>query len=79
MCVGGGVRACVCACVCVVCEESYIMFVYHFLRLMCIFVGLTDFVNRGVLTLVDEIPRYRNYHYLFIYFIIYFFSSRRLS
>ena len=29
---------------------------------MCVFVSLTDFVKRGVLTLVDEMPRYRNYH-----------------
>ena len=26
------------------------------------FVGLTDFVKRGVLTLVNETPYYRNYH-----------------
>ena len=41
---------------------------------MCMFVGLTDFAKRGVLTLVDEILRYRNYpyYYLFIYLFIYF-------
>ena len=27
------------------------------------FVGLTDFVKRGVLILADEMPRYKNYHY----------------
>ena len=42
---------------------------------MCIFVGLTDFVNRGVPILVDEMQRYRNYpyYYLFIYLFIYLF------
>ena len=30
---------------------------------MCIFVGLTDFEKRGELTLVDDIPRYRNDHF----------------
>ena len=34
---------------------------------MRIFVGLTDFVQRGVLILVDEIPRYKNYHYYYYY------------
>ena len=29
------------------------------------FVGLTDFAKRGVLTLVDEILRYRNYPYYY--------------
>ena len=29
---------------------------------MCIFVGLIDFVKRGILIFVGEIPRYRNYH-----------------
>ena len=35
---------------------------------MCIFVGLTDFVKRSVLTLVDEKPRYRNYHFYYYYY-----------
>ena len=59
---------CVCGSVCVVCvREMYIMFIYYFFRLMCIFVGLTDFVKRDVLILVNEIPHFRNcqyYHYL---------------
>ena len=55
---------------CVVCEECEIMWIFFFLifRLTCIFVGLTDFVKRGVLTLVDEISRYRNYHYYYYYY-----------
>ena len=47
----------VCICVCSVCEEYYV-YIYIFFRLMCMFAGLTDFVKRSVLTLVDEIPRY---------------------
>ena len=31
------------------------MFMYYFFRLMCIFVSLTKFVKRGVLTFVDKI------------------------
>ena len=34
------------------------MFIYLFIRLVCIFVGLTDLVRRGAFTLVDEIPRW---------------------
>ena len=58
---------CECVCVCVVCEECEIMWIFFFLifRLTCIFVGLTDFVKRGVLTLVDEISRYRNHNYYY--------------
>ena len=63
-------------CVCVVwCARSVILcfcsFVCLFICLfvlggMCIFVGLIDFVNRGVLTHVDEIRRYRNYHHYYV-------------
>ena len=53
---------CVCVCVRVWCEERYIIIIFFF-RFMCIFVGLTDSVKHGVLTLVDEIPRYRNHRY----------------
>ena len=49
-------------CVCVWYAKN-VLFIHYFLRLMCVFVGFTDFVKRGVLTHVDEIPRYRNYHY----------------
>ena len=35
------------------------------IRLTRIFVSLTGFVKRGVVTLVDEIPRCRNYHYYY--------------
>ena len=56
-----GVCVCVCVCVCVyVCvvfQEYYIMLIYYLMRLMCIFVGLTDMAKRDVLILVDEIPR----------------------
>ena len=45
---------------CDVCEEYYVYILFLF---MCLFVGLNDFVKRGVLILVDEIPRYRNYLY----------------
>ena len=58
----------VCVCVCVVCEECYVYKLFFF-RLMCIFVSLTDFVKRCVLTLVDEIACYRNYHYYYHYYI----------
>ena len=58
------VCVCVCVCVCGVCRNVMICFCFCF-RLMYIFVGLTDFVKRGVLTLVDEIPRCRNYHYYY--------------
>ena len=44
------------------------MFIYYFFRLICTFVSLTDFVKRGVIILVDEIPRYRNYHYYHNYY-----------
>ena len=49
---------CVCACVCVrgILYHVYILF----FRLLCIFVGLTEFVMSGVL--VDEIPRHENDH-----------------
>ena len=32
---------------------------------MFILVGLANFVKRGVLTFVDKIPLYRNYHYYY--------------
>ena len=38
---------------------------------MCIFVGVTDFVKCGALTLVDEIPRCRNYHCYYYYHYYY--------
>ena len=41
------------------------MFIYNFLRIMCIFVGLTDFVKYGVLTCVDETLHCRSYHYYY--------------
>ena len=43
------------------------MLLYYFFRLMCIFVTSTYFVKRGARILVDEIPRYRNYHYYYCY------------
>ena len=46
------------------CARNVILRLYIIsLRLIYIFVGLTDFAKRDVLPLVDEIPRYRNYHY----------------
>ena len=48
------------------------MFIYYFLRLVCIFVHLIDFVKRSVLTLVDELPRFRNYHYYYYLFNLFF-------
>ena len=60
------VRVCVCVlvcvCVCVWCAKN-VMFLYYLFRLMCIFEGLTDFVKRCVLTLVDEMACYRNDQY----------------
>ena len=44
---------------------------------MCIFVGLTDFVKLGVLSLVNEIPRYRNYYYYYYYY--YYISKRKFA
>ena len=32
---------------------------------MYIFSGLSDFVKRGVLTLLDQLPRYSNHHYYY--------------
>ena len=46
-----------------VCFAKNTMFIYYFL-------GLTDFVKRNVLTLVDEIPRYRNHHYYYYYYYL---------
>ena len=61
-------------CLCVlVCKCGVQGILYHvvrfFFRLMSIFIGLTDFVNCEVFTLVDEIPRYRNYHYDYQYVV----------
>ena len=52
-----------------------------FFRLICIFVGLTDFVKHGLLTLVDEILRYRNYHcyYYYYYYCCYSFAGTSWS
>ena len=65
------VCACVCVCmsVCVWCARNVINYNYiYFFRLTCIFVSLTDFVKRSVIILVDEMPRYRNYHYYYYYY-----------
>ena len=64
---------CVCAhvhvCMCMVLMNN-IMFMYYFFRLVCIFIGLIDFVQcgvldfvkHGVLILVSEVQCYRNHH-----------------
>ena len=54
---------------CGVCKEYYVYIIYIFFLglFICIFVSLTDFVKRSVIILVDEIPRYRNYHYYYYY------------
>ena len=62
------VRACVCVCVCV-CGVQWMVFCFLFFRLLilCIFASLTDLVKHCVLTLVNEIQCYRNYHYKYYY------------
>ena len=68
---------CVCVCVCMcVCVRGilYYVYIFFFLGLCVYFVRLSDFVKRGVLTLVDELPRYSNhrcyYHYYYHYFLV---------
>ena len=64
MCVCARARADLCV-FCGVSEEYYVYIYTFFFRLMCLFLGLTDFVKRSFLILVDEIPRYRNYYYYY--------------
>ena len=62
------VGVCVCACVCVCVSVCVCLW---FARTVILFVAyvyicrFTDFVKRDVLTLVDDILRYRNYHYYY--------------
>ena len=49
-----------------VCEE-YHVYIYIFLGVCIYFVCFTELVVHSVLTLVDEIPCYRNYSYYYCY------------
>ena len=51
---------CVCVCVCV---RGLLCFHIIFVGLCVCFCMLTDLVKHGVLSLVDEIPHFRNYRY----------------
>ena len=59
---------CVCVCVCVWCAMNVILCLHIFVVEAYAYICKSDFVKRGVLTLVDEVPRCRNYHYYYYYY-----------
>ena len=66
-------------CVCVYGARGILccaLFLSLFLRLICVFVALADFAKHGLLILVGEIPRFRNFQYYYCYYYGKGYSSK---